>query len=228
MPLSEDQHDEVVEEQIFEAIDNSLLRVFGTLKSTFHAIREEYTYRESTDGTPSTIKELWLRQHQTDDAAAAAAVMETAFSGTSISKSLAGQTAAKELIPPMKLEDLLAVLQLAGSRDDAMKTESLIWHIWQAHTDPRVAAAMRRGMWQMRRARYQQAQTEFLTAFLLDPFFAEAQNKMSAICHRLLEQQESVYWAKETLKFFPSHYGAMSGLAMAHERVGEKFECTHA
>jgi tetratricopeptide (TPR) repeat protein len=117
--------------------------------------------------------------------------------------------------------DLTYLLQNAPRRIDALIVENVLWYSWMSSLDGTVAALMRDGMSQLRRGNHDRAQQLFKQVVEIDPGNSEACNKLAAISSSEKDHDLCIYWAEQALKRNPNHFGALTGLGLAHEQMGQ-------
>jgi hemimethylated DNA binding protein len=121
-------------------------------------------------------------------------------------------TSDNKAIGKVSMNELLTILKHVCRRNEAVNLESLIWLIWMSHDDPQVSKLMRIGVSEMSRGNFRAAFDAFLLAANKDPEFAEANNKLAALHHKINEHEQCAHRATLALNIFPEHYGALAGM----------------
>ncbi len=121
-------------------------------------------------------------------------------------------------------EDRLDALftQLAEAEGDWQRVQSDIWRLWSQSGSPSMDLLMRRAQEAM-----EAGEPELALRFLDDlvrlaPDFAEGWNQRATVHFRLGEYGRAVADIERVLALEPRHFGALSGLAMILERLGNE------
>jgi tetratricopeptide (TPR) repeat protein len=131
----------------------------------------------------------------------------------------AAPAGADQLDP--RLDGLFARLQDASDISEAGRLERRIWQIWIASDDPEASRLMAEGTRAMALGRLGQARDAFDLLIALEPEFAEAWNKRATVYYLMGNYVASVQDIQQTLALEPRHFGALSGLGMIYEAIGE-------
>jgi len=132
----------------------------------------------------------------------------------------AGPAAADQDDP--RLEALFARLKSAPSAPAAQEVEASIWQIWLQSDDNVIGLLMGQGINAMSRNDMRAALGKFDQIVKLAPNFAEGWNKRATVYFLLEDYGRSVADIQHTLALEPRHFGALSGLGMILERLGDK------
>ena len=81
---------------------------------------------------------------------------------------------------------------------------------------------MRRGVTAMRAGRHNLALNQFELLVKHEPKFAEGWNKRATVLYVMGKFQSSIEDIKRVLVLEPRHFGALSGLGMCYEALGEE------
>ena len=119
------------------------------------------------------------------------------------------------------LEDVQVLMRGAVRREHSQYAQSLLYMIWLTHEQPDINKLMRLTVWNAQRGNVAEAAKMGQRAIELDPHFAEGYHKMASYNHLLGNSDECISYAKEALARFPSHFGALTASALAHERLGK-------
>jgi tetratricopeptide (TPR) repeat protein len=120
-----------------------------------------------------------------------------------------------------RLSPLFSGLVKTGDLNEATKLEERIWSIWLESPRPDVSDKMRRGVAAMSRGNLNEALELFDEITRLQPKFAEGWNKRATVHYLMREFDASVRDIVKTLALEPRHFGALSGLGLIQEAVGQ-------
>lgn len=137
----------------------------------------------------------------------------------SISSSSRDSQSKQKRLDTVSMDDLITLLKLVKSRDQAIAVEGLIWFIWMSHNDTKVSKLMRLGLSEMKRGNHSKSYGYFSLAAVTDPLFAEAHNKLAVLHHKADENDQCLFRAQLALKLLPEHFGALSGMALSYEKA---------
>lgn len=113
--------------------------------------------------------------------------------------------------------------RLATSSDtDWQSIQNRIWAIWSRSGSDSMDFLLARAMAAMQAQDYELALRFLDDLVRLDPGFAEGWNKRATVYFLLGEYGRSVADIERTLALEPRHFGALSGLGMILERLGDK------
>jgi Flp pilus assembly protein TadD len=127
-----------------------------------------------------------------------------------------------------RLPDLFTQLQAAPSAEAAQPLEAQIWGIWMQAGDPAADQLLTSGITAMNAGDYRLAMEAFGQLVEDKPAFAEGWNKRATLLYLLGRYRESVADIAKVLALEPRHFGALSGLALCHERLGNSAEALRA
>lgn len=130
-----------------------------------------------------------------------------------------GETDAARSDPA--LEDLFIRLAQAPDADGAASIEQAIWTHWADSGSPTVNILLERAA-----AAESDGDAELALGFLdqasaLAPQYAEPWNRRANIAYRAEDYSGAVSAIQETLKREPRHFGAMAGLGLIYEELGQ-------
>jgi len=113
--------------------------------------------------------------------------------------------------------------RLAASSDaDWERIQNQIWAIWVESGSPSMDLLLVRAVEAMKAQDYELALRFLDDLVRLDQGFAEGWNKRATVYFLLDEYGRSVADIERTLALEPRHFGALSGLGMILERLGDK------
>lgn len=119
--------------------------------------------------------------------------------------------------------DLDALFEdLRSSEIDTNSTETDIWNAWLYHENPEVTKYMNSALDSLKTGQLRLAIAGFSRVIKLDPEFAEAWNKRATTYYLLGNFGHSIADIVETLRLEPRHFGALCGLAMIQNYMGNK------
>jgi tetratricopeptide (TPR) repeat protein len=121
----------------------------------------------------------------------------------------------------IRLEGLFARLQAASSRAEAQATQQQIWQIWIESDDRLANRLMQAGIEAMTGGQHELALQYFDRLVERAPDFAEGWNKRATTYYLMEEYEASVLDIERTLELEQRHFGALSGLGMIYEAIGE-------
>ena len=130
-----------------------------------------------------------------------------------------GPTVADQNDP--RLDDLFARLSNPDNHLDAPDIQHEIWTIWMQSDDRRSNELLRLGVRAMQAGRHDIALSQFSALVSHQPDFAEGWNKRATVQYILGRYQESIADIKRVLSLEPRHFGALSGLGMCYEALGD-------
>lgn len=136
-----------------------------------------------------------------------------------IGLALMAQAAADQT--DLRLEGLFARLHATLSRADAAAAQQRIWQIWVQSDDPVANRLMQGGIQAMTTGQEALALEYFDRLVERAPGFAEAWNKRATVHYLLEDYRASVFDIQRTLELEPRHFGALSGLGMIYDAIGE-------
>lgn len=120
-----------------------------------------------------------------------------------------------------RLEPLFARLKAAPDETAAGLVAGEIWRIWAETADPQNSALYARGAAAMEASDTRTALAAFDLLIEREPGFAEAWNKRATVRFMVGDDAGSMTDIARTLALEPRHFGALSGLALIHVRLGE-------
>ena len=132
----------------------------------------------------------------------------------SISPTIAGQN-------DTRLNNLFERLRVTQDLAEARGIEGTIWEIWTESQNANVNRAMLIGIASMHAGQLGTALNKFNEVIQLAPDFAEGWNKRATIFYLMKKFDRSVNDIAQTLKLEPRHFGALSGLGLINQAIGQ-------
>lgn len=114
------------------------------------------------------------------------------------------------------------LLHSQTSSNGKAQLESQIWSIWMIHDDPYTQYLLRKGSAEMTVGNLSSAETSFTSLVKLAPEFAEAWNKRATLRYIQNRFEHSIADIRKTLLLEPRHFGAIAGLGLNFEALGER------
>lgn len=132
-----------------------------------------------------------------------------------------GREAAPEGVNP-QLEQLYTELSASQSAESAAQTEERIWAIWSQSGSPTVDVLLDRASAAETAGEVDLAMSFLDQASALAPNFAEPWNRRASIAYRAHDYPGAIASIQETLKREPRHFGALAGLGLIYEELGQE------
>ena len=132
----------------------------------------------------------------------------------SIAPTIAGQN-------DTRLNNLFERLRVTQDLAEAREIEGTIWEIWTESENANVNRAMMIGIASMHAGQLGTALNKFNEVIQLAPDFAEGWNKRATIFYLMKKFDWSVNDIAQTLKLEPRHFGALSGLGLINQAIGQ-------
>ncbi len=120
------------------------------------------------------------------------------------------------------LNTLFGKLAQAKSAPEAKAIEAAIYDVWMRSGSPSVDLLMGRGLDAFGEKNYDRALFYFNEVVALDPNFVEGWDKRAAIFFLKDDYASALKDIEHVLKLEPRHFGAMGGLAVILQDLGDK------
>jgi len=117
---------------------------------------------------------------------------------------------------------LFEELAIAEDAQHASDIEGAIWELWMRSGSPTVDILMQRGVEALARDDLELAFSYFDDAVALEPTYAEAWNKRATIYYMQENHAAALTDVEHVLALEPRHFGALGGLAVMLEELGDK------
>jgi Flp pilus assembly protein TadD len=121
-----------------------------------------------------------------------------------------------------ELDSLFERLKTTSSTAEAAAMEAAIWTIWLHRGTAEVDRAMALGIAAMNEGAYRRALSHFDRMVRAAPDFAEAWNKRATVHYLMGNFDASVADIGRTLALEPRHFGALSGMGLIYDAIGNQ------
>jgi len=101
------------------------------------------------------------------------------------------------------------------------EAESCMIRLFHRHNDEQINRLMQEGSELLISMRYESALEIFEKMTALDPYFAEAHNKMATTLYLMKNFEESIKVCLVVIDLQPYHFGALTGMGLCHYRLGQ-------
>lgn len=128
---------------------------------------------------------------------------------------IADQTSAR-------LDGLFDSLSETEVSSEAVPIAREIWRVWGLPKNTKVSVPLVQGVVHMSNGELSDARSKFDQVIAIDPAFAEGWNKRATVAYMQGDFDTSVQDIQKTLALEPRHFGALSGLALIYENLGEE------
>ena len=119
------------------------------------------------------------------------------------------------------LDKLFAALHSGPEQEEANQLTTLIWVVWNHAEDPEVEKLLKEGQSAMERLDFEAALENFNSVIEREPDFAEGWNKRATLYYVMGQYRASMKDIDEVLDREPRHFGALAGLGMNLEALGQ-------
>jgi len=120
-----------------------------------------------------------------------------------------------------RLDGLFERLRVTSNRAEAEAAQQQIWQIWIESDDMLANRLMQEGIQAMVTRQHALALEYFDRLVERAPGFAEGWNKRATVYYLMENYEASVLDIERTLELEPRHFGALSGLGMIYDAIGE-------
>ena len=121
----------------------------------------------------------------------------------------------------IRLKGLFKDLKAASLDVDALVAERKIWKIWTTHKNRHITSLMSQGLKALDNNNLEKGLGLFNNIIDMDPNFAEAWNKRATIYFLMRNFDKSMQDIRQTLILEPRHFGAISGLGLIFNALGQ-------
>ena len=133
---------------------------------------------------------------------------------------LAGPSASADHKMASSLDRLFAALHATTDPAEANRLTGLIWVIWNHSEDPETDRLLTEGREAMEQLEFDKALACFSKVIMREPKFAEGWNKRATLYYVMGLYRESISDIDKVLALEPRHFGALAGLGMNYEALG--------
>lgn len=121
-----------------------------------------------------------------------------------------------------RLGELFSRLHRSEDIREIAHLQAYIWSIWSEGADKKSSAWMYDGLLALRGKRFNIALQRFDELVNYDPDFAEGWNKRATVLYFLGRFEESIADIQKVLVLEKRHFGALSGLGLCYEALGDE------
>lgn len=121
-----------------------------------------------------------------------------------------------------RLDPLFDRLKHTADPREAAQIQEQIWNLWMFSEKEDLNALMRQGTFAMAARDFDLALESFNALIALAPGMAEAWNKRATLYYLMQNYEASVADVKQTLKLEPRHFGAIVGMGMIYDALGDQ------
>jgi len=133
-----------------------------------------------------------------------------------------GATAALADQKDPRLEGLFQLLQQTEDQQQAQVVQTAIWGIWFEAPSASTGMLLKQGQAAMSGGDYGSALQSFDALVKLEPDFAEGWNRRATLHYLMGNYTLSIADVEKTLRLEPRHFGAMSGLGLIYDALGDE------
>ena len=126
-----------------------------------------------------------------------------------------------ETVRTQTLDRLFAALHTTTDAVEATRLTSLIWTVWNHADDPETDRLLGEGREALQGLNFEKALACFNMVVEREPNFAEGWNKRATLYYVMGEYRASIKDIREVLVREPRHFGALAGLGMNYEALGD-------
>jgi tetratricopeptide (TPR) repeat protein len=123
---------------------------------------------------------------------------------------------------PLALDRLFAELHRTKNQSEANRLTSLIWQIWNNPEDAETSRLMDDGRDALQRLDFGTALNRFNAIIARAPTLAEGWNKRATLFYVMGDYGASIRDIDRVLDLEPRHFGALAGLGMNYDALGNK------
>lgn len=134
---------------------------------------------------------------------------------------LAATASLADTTKTLTLDRLFSALHGASTADEANRLTSLIWVVWHQAEDPETNHLLGEGRVALEALDFKTARARFDAVIAREPNFAEGWNKRATLFYVMGEYRASIKDIHEVLAREPRHFGALAGLGMNYEALGD-------
>ena len=121
-----------------------------------------------------------------------------------------------------RLDPLFARLKQTTDTHEAARIQERIWDIWMYSDKEDLNALMKQGTFALAARDFKLAMESFNALIELAPNLAEAWNKRATLYYLMENYSASVADVKKTLALEPRHFGAIVGMGLIYDALGDQ------
>ena len=121
-----------------------------------------------------------------------------------------------------RLDPLFSRLQTTKDPREAAQIQEKIWDLWMYSDKEDLNALMKQGTFAMAARDFELALESFNALIELAPNLAEPWNKRATLFYLMQNYEASVADVKKTLALEPRHFGAIVGMGLIYESLGDQ------
>lgn len=133
-----------------------------------------------------------------------------------------GGFAAQAAQDDPRLDPLFERLQETADPHEAARIQERIWDLWMYSEKEDLNALMKQGTFALGARDFKLALESFNALIELAPDMAEAWNKRATLFFLMENYRASVADVKKTLSLEPRHFGAIVGMGLIYDVLGER------
>ncbi len=127
-----------------------------------------------------------------------------------------------------RLDKLFGQLQQVSSPVEANLVEAQIWTVWLETDSDTINLLMQRALEAMSLNKFQASLETLSSIVKIAPDFAEGWNKRATVLYLMDRHEESIQDVEKTLVLEPRHFGALSGLGLIYNQLGDEAKALDA
>lgn len=139
-----------------------------------------------------------------------------------------GTPVAAESASSQALDRLFDALKGAQDASEGNRLTSLIWQIWNHPEDPETGELMAEGRNALEKLDFYTALNRFDEVIKRAPEMAEGWNKRATVYYVMGDFESSIRDIQQVLRLEPRHFGALAGLGMNYDALGDKQQALNA
>lgn len=140
----------------------------------------------------------------------------------------AGTPATADSGNSLTLDRLFDALKGAKDASEGNRLTSLIWQLWNHPEDPKTGELMAEGRNALEKLDFSTALKRFEAVIKRSPELAEGWNKRATVYYVMGDFNASIRDIRQVLRLEPRHFGALAGLGMNYDALGDKQQALNA
>ncbi len=126
------------------------------------------------------------------------------------------------------VDRLFDALRGAQDASEGNRLTSLIWQLWNHPEDPETGDLMSEGRTALENLDFGTALNRFGEVIERAPELAEGWNKRATVYYVMGDFEASIRDIQQVLRLEPRHFGALAGLGMNYDALGDKQQALNA